>query len=201
MQLPGNVTRRKKCKKCEFVYEGKKAIEIGFYVIEKRKGIPFRFSNTCKPCYQTQRTERTRKNRWREKARNTLRSHSKRLGIPQEDLREKHGWNIDQMAEDMEFAYQNGCPECHEAYSEMEHGPRDITLDIWDKRLEPGYSNTKYMCDTCNKAKGEMTPEDWIILKRLWRERDIFLAEKLLHPEPEQLKLFDKESEENESDD
>jgi len=181
-------TQQKKCKRCGFVYRGDD-IEIAF---SKKivRGIPLIFP-TCKLCEQDKRTKIVRSNRWRAKIRSTIKAHAKKFGISQIDLQEKHGWNIDQMSHDAEFQYQNGCPECHDQFKIMGNGLADITLDIWDPRIEPGYgSNTKWMCRTCNQAKGDRTPEEWTRTKRLHRERNIYLTRQAMMPKPQQLSLF-----------
>lgn len=88
------------------------------------------------------------------------------------------GWKITRMAHESERAYENGCSECGELYALMGHGPGDVTIDIWDRRLPPEYgTNTRWICKTCNLSKGILTPKQWIVKKRLYRERAKFMDE------------------------
>lgn len=177
MQLSENVTRQKTCKQCKHTYEGDD-IEIAFFV--KRQHGKSNYFSHCRLCAQDNRTKKSRGNRWRVKARRARARHAKKLGCTIQDLEEKHGWYLGVMAHDFEHAYDNECSQCHCLYSEMDGGFSDITIDIWDRRLEPGYENTRRMCKTCNLAKGIMTPEQWTRYKRMWRERAITLTNRLV---------------------
>jgi hypothetical protein len=57
----------------------------------------------------------------------------------------------------------------------MTHGLADVTIDVIDPAKEPFYStNTRPCCMTCNRAKHDMSPEDWakrLLGWRLWRAR------------------------------
>lgn len=189
MNLPQNAKRQKKCKRCGFTYYGND-IDIAFRQFSDRHTSQKYFSNICRLCEQDKRTEIVRGNRWKAKARNTRRNHSRSLNIPIGKLESSYGWIVDIMAHDSEHGYANGCSECHESYALMGHKLRDITLDIWDPRVEPSYgSNTRWICSSCNSAKGDMTPEEWAAYKRLWRERDTHLVQQMLISKPEQLEF------------
>ena len=192
MKLPKNATKKKTCKLCEFTFWGKD-VEHAFRLNLASYSSPkYRyFRNICKFCEIENRTTKTRQNRWKTKVGRTRRTHRESLGISVERLEKSFGWNIEQMAHDGAHAYSNGCTECHDPYEIMGSGLKDITLDIWDPRVEPFYgSNTRWICFSCNSAKGDMTPEDWAIYKRLHRERATFLVEQAIIPKPEQL-IFD----------
>ena len=148
------------------------------------------FFAICIFCEQNGRTERNQRDRWREKMIRTRKTHSIKLGISVEDLEHKYGWVIEQMRHDAMFQYQNGCSECHRSFASMDHGLADITLDIWDPRVEPFYGvNTRWVDMTCNRAKGTMVPERWAIRKRLWLEHEAFLAEQSVILKPVQMEF------------
>jgi len=196
MKVPEQAKRRKVCKRCRYVYEGDD-IENAFRSWTKNSANNYsqKLRATCELCYQDERTSQSRENRFRVKVRRARQSHARKLGLATKELEEKHGWNLDVMEHDARYAYHNGCPECHRLYSSMENGLGDLTLDIWDRRIEPGYgSNTRWMGKTCNLAKGIMTPEAWNIRKRLWRERSRFLEKQEKTPIPTQLSFMPRES-------
>ena len=120
--------------------------------------------STCKACRQTARDRRKAERRARVKAQRTLRTHwqryCKKTGerISQSQFAERFGWDLDQMAHDIEHAAGNGCPYCHRAFALMEGGLHNVSLDIIDPRDPPYYSaNVRWVCKTCNSAKGDMT--------------------------------------------
>lgn len=195
MQLPASATRQKKCKnkECGFVYEGDD-IEHAFRPNDAKVAkctSRFRgYRPTCRLCEQDRRTEKTKKDRWRVKMVRARYSHAKKLGISVEDMENKHGWVIETMMKRAMHNYANGCPECHMSFATMGNGLADLTVDIYDRRIEPDYDATRDMCLTCNRAKGVMTPEDWVIYKRLWRERADHLAQKAIMPELVQMGLL-----------
>jgi hypothetical protein len=78
--------------------------------------------------------------------------------MTKEEFAERFDWDIDQMAHDIEHAATNGCPYCHRAFALMEGGLHNVSLDIVDPRTPPYYTtNVRWVCKTCNSAKGEMT--------------------------------------------
>jgi hypothetical protein len=120
----------------------------------------------CRPCQQTARDQRKLRNRWAVKARDVIRRHAIRLEITKQDLIDRYGWDPDRLAHDAEFQYGNGCNYCGHQYSEMGHGLADISLDIMDRTAAPYYrSNTKWCCQTCNRQKGDKSPE-WFEINR-----------------------------------
>jgi hypothetical protein len=51
-----------------------------------------------------------------------------------------------------------GCNYCRREYAD----PADITLDLQDRNGPPYYhTNTKWCCQTCNREKGAMSPEEF----------------------------------------
>lgn len=170
--------RVRECRQCHTVYIGEQDISIAFRCIHKNRGasvgsLQNELSHVCRHCQNDNRIEARKKDRWKHKAIDTRRRHARHFGLSVDDMIHKHGWYTDVIADEMEKNYKNGCPECHDSYSNMANGYRDLTVDIWDPRIEPGYgSNTRLMCNTCNQEKGDMIPEVWTIFKRLRRQRD-----------------------------
>lgn len=170
-------TVSKRCKQCGHVYTGDD-VSKAFRIYDKRlasaRSPKLHYSrDVCRACEQDLRINERQKARWRTKVSGTRLRHAKSLGISVYDLEKKYNWDISIMAHEAEHNYTNGCSECHYPYSGMANGLHDITLDIWDKRVEPFYgSNTRWICNTCNQEKGAMSPEEWAIYKRLRRERD-----------------------------
>jgi len=169
--------RVRECRQCHTVYVGEQDISIAFRIrrIILANGRPLKnySSRICCHCENDNRIDARKKDRWKHKAIDARRRHAKTFGLSVADMIHKHGWRTDIMAAEMEGSYKNGCPECHDSYGNMGNGLHDLTLDIWDPRIEPGYgSNTRWMCNTCNQQKGDMTPEAWTIFKRLRRQRD-----------------------------
>jgi len=94
--------------------------------------------------------------------RGTRARHEHKLGYPAGTLEKLYGWDLVQMAEDAQRAYAHKCPGCRKAFSGMVHGLGDISLDICDRARAPFYlNNVGWLCVTCNRAKSQMTPDDW----------------------------------------
>ncbi len=127
----------------------------------------------CIGCEQTERDAEKIANRLKIKARDTLRRHAAKyiktgLVASQEEFAKKFGWDLDRMIHDIEHIYDNWCG-CGAVFKEMGHGLSDITLDICDPRLPPHYaSNTRWICQTCNRAKGRMPIELWGARNAYW---------------------------------
>lgn len=128
----------------------------------------------CRGCEQTSRDTAKQANRPRVKARGALRTHAARyrrkgLNLTDREFAERFGWCIDTMAHDIEYQAGNGCPYCRKQFSSMAHGLADVTLDIIDPSKLPYYRpNVRWVCSTCNKAKGATPPEEWGRMLESW---------------------------------
>jgi hypothetical protein len=92
-----------------------------------------------------------------------------------------YGWDPARLAHDAEHQYGNGCNYCGHRYADMGHGLSDITLDVMDRAKPPYYrTNTKWCCQTCNRQKGDKTPE-WFETNR--QVYEAWSANQLLSPE------------------
>jgi hypothetical protein len=141
----------------------------------------------CRACEQTSRDQRKQRDRWAVKARDVIRCHADRLGIDRDELITIYGWDLQRLAHDAEHQYTNGCSYCGEQYDGMGHGFADITLDIQDRGCPPHYcTNTKWCCQTCNRKKGAMTPEEFEANRQMW---NLWKQPKIERP-GEQLTLF-----------
>lgn len=142
-----------------------------------------RYRIRCIGCKLSARVKRAQANRFRQKARSTRTRHAgKYVRDPKlaghvssvDEFCAAYDWTIDQMAHDIEHASKNGCPYCWQLFSTMEHGLRDITLDIFDPRLPPYYrTNVRWCCVTCNSEKQRTPPDLWgakLAMWKLWRE-------------------------------
>jgi len=136
--------------------------------------------NICIGCRQEEKDERKRRNRPLAKARSTFYRHADRfikggLAESRQEFAERFGWDVHQMAHDIEHGYANSCPYCHEAFAEMGHGLSDITLDIVDPEKPPYYTtNVKWICATDNKEKQRTPPEHWgakLAAWDMWRKQ------------------------------
>jgi hypothetical protein len=127
--------------------------------------------HVCRPCEQTGRDDRKRENRWAVKARDTIRRHAVRLGVNKTELVTRYGWEPGRLAHEAEHAYKNGCTYCGGRYADMGHGLGDITLDVIDRDRAPYYrTNTKWCCQTCNRKKGAMNPDEFEADRQMWME-------------------------------
>jgi len=157
----------KRCSQCGGVYP------IAFFRNNK-VGHMHMTRSRCKGCEQTERDAKKRDDRWIVKASNSLYRHAKRLHEQKkiqspEELTELYGWNARQLAHDFEHAYGNGCPFCLVPFADMPNGLADVTIDILDTRKPPYYrTNTKIACMTCNRNKGDMSPEEFEEFLKCW---------------------------------
>src|SRR5262249_44231693 len=116
----------------------------------------------CIGCETTARNDEKGRDRLLAKARDTIRRHARKWGLTAADFCEQFGWNIDQLKHDINHASKNGCPYCHRQFATMGHGLSDITIDIINPKTDPLYTtNTKIICQTCNREKGRTPPEIW----------------------------------------
>jgi hypothetical protein len=62
----------------------------------------------------------------------------------------------------------------------MSHGLSDITLDICDPTIEPYYmTNTKWVCQTCNREKARTPPDKWgakLVYWKQWAQQQAKIA-------------------------
>ena len=129
----------------------------------------------CRGCLQTQRDKKKWTNRPLEKARLTFRHHARKFierGIIQhrDELTSVFGWDLKQMAHDIEHASKNGCPYCHQLFLDMEHGLAAITLDIVRPEELPYYTtNVRWVCRTCNTEKQRTPAEQWGATCQAWK--------------------------------
>jgi hypothetical protein len=123
------------------------------------------YSKRCKRCEQEKKDEQNRQSRFPRKAYATMYHHAKKYiekgwAASVADFRKRYGWNVKQIAHDMEHDWTNGCPICHELFKEMGHGLSDLSLDIINPDDRPYYeTNVRFICTTCNKLKQQYPPE------------------------------------------
>ena len=123
----------------------------------------------CRACEQTARDQRKQRNRWAVKAHGTIRRHATGLRIEKEELITIYGWDPQRLADDAEHQYASACNYCGKPYAGMGHGSGDITLDVQDRDRPPYYcTNTKWCCQTCNRRKGVMIPEEFEADRQMW---------------------------------
>lgn len=143
-------------------------------------------SRICMGCRDKKRDEGKAKNRFIQKAKDSIRRHADKyidLGIvtSREEFMRTFGWSVKQLAHDFEFQYGNGCVICHQPYEGMGHGPSDITIDIIDPESLPYYeTNKQFACHTCNGRKQRTPPEDYgevMLGYRIWEEHQEGLVE------------------------
>ena len=140
-----------------------------FHLTNTRSCKPYRRS-VCVGCLQTGRDYEKQRNRFRVKARNTIRSHAARLKISKEELTKKFGWTIDRVEHLMRHAWENTCAYCWRPFKELPHGLADLTIDVIDPFRDPHVeTNTTICCSTCNKEKQRTPPGEWSEKLRSWR--------------------------------
>lgn len=164
------MTEKIECKRCHFRGDAEWFIRYGpkgvYYV--KHRGI-------CPMCLQEGKDRRKHQDRAIEKARRMLYSHAKKYGIMPAQFARKFGWNITQMAHDINHNFENWCPYCAHPYKDMGHGLSDLTLDIINPNEPPYYTNVRFCCSTCNSIKGQRGATAFGLHMRMVRERQEFL--------------------------
>ena len=156
-------TRTLQCVECHERF-GEKFFRLhtrGTYTCPKRK-------LRCKCCEQNRRdAAKTGVGRFLKKAQNAFGHHARSFLHAgkiksREELRAKYGWDVRVMAHDLEHKFSNGCHYCHRLYRTMANGLSSITLDIVDVKKEPYYAvNANWCCESCNREKQDMSPEEW----------------------------------------
>ena len=165
----------RRCHRCGTVYPPH-LLEYAFRFVGGRARVldasrTRRQIGVCRPCEQTGRDTKKRGNRWAAKARDTIRRHAVRLSVDKSDLIGRYGWEPARMAHEVEHAYKNGCNYCGGRFADMGHGLADITLDVIDRDRPPYYrTNTKWCCQTCNRKKGTLTPDEFEADRQMWAE-------------------------------
>ena len=175
--FPDGRRPRKRCNECGGIFD----VEAGFARAGHAKdssGLLYIYSRpVCIGCEQGQRDRAKAENRWRIKARDTLRRHSakfnvtRNLSLSTDEFSDRFVWRIERIAHDMSHAFENTCNYCWKPYGEMPNGHWNVTVDIYDRGADPFYSNTRICCQTCNREKGQMTPEQWARRLQYWQEK------------------------------
>ena len=153
----------KTCRTCGVTYPADEAaVLFAPFRRHEAQGMHTLYSATCRPCQQTKRDTVKVANRWPQKMRDTLKRHAGRLGYSVSDLALRFGWNLSVMEHEARHAYANGCPYCHKSFKSMGRDLFNITLDIVNPAIPPDFiTNTRWVCDTCNRAKGGKDPSSW----------------------------------------
>lgn len=132
---------------------------------------PLEYVAVCNVCIQTANDARKHETRYVIKAKEAIRSHAKRRGMDRYDFERAYDWQPECIAEDLELAGKGRCSYCRHHMLDAEHGLENITVDVYDPRLDPVYGvNTRICCKTCNTKKGSKTPEEWIEICKAFRE-------------------------------
>jgi len=164
------------CKKCGYI-DDEDFFPVGFSRVKNLK----RIHHVCLACVQEEKDREKSPQRSKPKARAILYSHcqkyNRRYGTSYTPMgfASKFGWSLDQIVHDIEHAFSNWCSYCGSAYSKMSHGLADVTLDIINPDEPWYYSNTRFCCATCNKRKGELSPEKWGKFLASYKRRQEFL--------------------------
>jgi hypothetical protein len=88
--------------KCDTTYPAE-LIEACFYRGSERSSAR---RPICRPCLQTRRDEKKRRNRWLPKAAWTRSWHARKLGTSTRELETRFGWVVSRMAEDAKAAFR-----------------------------------------------------------------------------------------------
>lgn len=172
------------CVRCATFYTAEEVASGQAFLPGRSKDASY-LRGVCRPCEEKAADQRKGVDRTGVKANDTRRRHAIKLSGPRQangnvawydpeltaaQLETCYGWWQRQLTHDIKFRYGNGCDYCHHPYKEMGHGLADITIDIYDPRLPPDYSNTRWCCMTCQRRKGLLTPEQWAIKQRIYRK-------------------------------
>lgn len=86
------------------------------------------------------------------------------------ELGDVFGWELGRMAEDAKHAYDGRCSDCGCTFASMVNGLFDLTLDVRQPTDPPYYgTNTAWICQTCNRAKGRTPLHLWGAKRQGWR--------------------------------
>lgn len=175
----------KPCKRCGFPADERwytqSHTKKGYLLINSEN----RPHSVCPACLQEERDRRKTQNRALSKARTAIYTHCRKynhrhnLELSPTDFGKRFGWDIKQMAHDINHAYENGCPYCGHSFKGMGNGLRDLSIDIINPESEPYYAtNTKYCCFTCNSEKGQRGADAFGLSLAEYRRREEWLKSK-----------------------
>jgi hypothetical protein len=115
---------------------------------------------------------------WALKASQSLRRHLpkwKRLWgvVSLAQLEAIYGLTVEWLADQFQRAADRECCYCDGAFvtPDARLGWSNMTLDQFDPSQPPHRDNMRIACATCNRAKGDMTPEQWAQYQHGWRLR------------------------------
>ena len=166
------------CEKCGDTYTGD---EIPLASYDETRPARWTHHMVCRPlrticrfCVMQARHDRRAEHvdRLRHKARTATKSEWSRkyqhLAANVTEFARLYGWDYDRMARDLEAAQAHRCPYCDQEFLDLP----DVTLDITDPDAPPYYgTNARWICKTCNQAKGQLSPREWSIVLAIWRRR------------------------------
>ncbi len=125
----------------------------------------------CIGCEQTRTDQIKLKNRPKHKAAGAIRRHAKKYNMKPTEFANKYGWHLENMVHDLKHTHDNGCMDCREPFASMGHGLQDVSIDITDTLKDPFYGvNTRWICQSCNRLKGSLSPEKWAKKLIAWRQ-------------------------------
>lgn len=148
-------------------------------------------------CYSAQcaghiLSARTAVDPFERKVTDAFRRHAKQDSITLYQVLQRWGTTVKLEAARMREAYEHGICErreggCNRPYINMPNGLKDLTYDRRDPTKPFLPNNVTYMCDTCNGAKGRMSPERFAIRHQCWTAYD----DTPVQPRYEAMALFD----------
>ena len=164
------------CKRCGFPADEEWYFQYG------PKGVYHgKHRSVCPGCMQEEKDRCKHLDRADAKARKVLYNHADKYEIEPMEFARKFGWNIKQIAHDINYNFKNSCPYCNQPYEDMGHGLGDLTLDIINPTEPPYYAtNVKFCCSTCNSIKGQQGVEAFGRHLAQMAERKEWLAIQLL---------------------
>ena len=126
----------------------------------------------CIGCQQYAGDASKRANRFRQKAITSIRRHATKYEMAPAAFRATYGWAVDKVERLLRHASKAGCHFCGNRFL----GFSDLQIDIIDPKGCPPYFSTNVgtACATCNRAKQEMSREDWaerLIAHEQWKDR------------------------------
>jgi hypothetical protein len=161
-----------------------------FLVVDsRRKDASFR--GVCRPCRLEIDQAIKEADPWLLKAQQSLRRHmskwKRRWGIDSStQLDAIYGLNARWLADQFQRAANRECCYCDGVFTtpDARLGWSNMTLDQFDPSQPPHRDNMRIACATCNRAKGDMTPEQWAQYQHGWRLRADHIVEVGWTPPP-----------------